>query len=194
MKIIAGEFGGRTILGPRDQTTTRPITGRVRTSLFDRLEHRGLLAGQPVIDIFAGTGTLGLEALSRGAGACLFVEQHGEAVTRLKKNRQSLDVTDRTAVLRLDALRLAWLDQLPRPYAEGVSVAFVDPPYKLLAEHGGPGRLRPLLTALARVVAPGGVMSLRLEKQAELGAVEGWPEPEIHRFGSQKLQVFTRGE
>lgn len=192
MKIIAGKFRGRKILGPRDESTTRPITGRVRTSLFDRLMHRGLLDDPPVLDIFAGTGTLGLESLSRGASACLFVEQDRDAVRRLERNIETLDVADRAEVLRVDALRVSWVHQLPRPFSEGVAVAFVDPPYALLRETDGWDRLVPLLTALAEVVLPGGVMTLRTEKTADVATVEGWGEPESHTFGSQKLNLYTK--
>ncbi|MFW6059641.1 MAG: RsmD family RNA methyltransferase [Phycisphaeraceae bacterium] len=192
MKIIAGEFRGRTILGPRDQSTTRPITGRVRTSLFDRLTHRGLLDDQPVLDIFAGTGTLGIESLSRGASACLFVEKDRDALRRLERNIHTLDLAARTEILRLDALRVHWIHQLPRPFSEGVSVAFVDPPYALLREAGGWDRLIPLLSALATVALPEGVMVLRTEKSLDVAPIEGWGEPETHTFGSQKLHLYAK--
>ena len=192
MKIIAGEFRGRTILGPRDQSTTRPITGRVRTSLFDRLDHRGLLDDQPVLDIFAGTGTLGIESLSRGASACLFVERDRDAARRLERNIETLNLADRTELLRSDALRAGWVHQLPRPFSEGVSVAFVDPPYALLREDDGWERLQPLLSALAEVALPEGIMTLRTEKHVDVGEVAGWDEPETHTFGSQKLNLYAK--
>lgn len=194
MKIIAGEFRGRTILGPRDQSTTRPITGRVRTSLFDRLMHRGLFDDEPVLDIFAGTGTLGIEALSRGASSCLFVEQDRDALRRLKRNIETLEIDERCDVRAVDALRLSWLDHLPRPFSAGVSVAFVDPPYALLRDAEGWARLTALLAGLARHVVTEGVMVLRTEKQVDAPAVEGWAGPQAVVFGSQKLNLYERAE
>ncbi len=146
-----------------------------------------------MLDVFAGTGTLGLESLSRGATACLFVERDRDAVRRLKQNIETLDVQDRTQVVQSDALRALWLRQLPRPFSDGVSVAFVDPPYALLREADGWARMLPLLEALGPVMLPGGVMSLRLEKTVDLGAAPGWGEPEVHGFGSQKICLYERG-
>ena len=194
MRIIAGELGGRTILGPRGQSTTRPITGRVRTSLFDRLEHRGLLEETHVLDIFAGTGTLGIEALSRGAAHCLFIEQNRDALTRLKKNLDTLALSRQNDVLRVNALRPMSLAQLPRPYADGVSVIFLDPPYALLRDTDESNRLRTLMAELARFALPGAVMCLRTEKQVDEDAVNGWEGPDVHRFGSQKLHLYTRAD
>lgn len=194
MKIIAGEFGGRTLLGPRDQSTTRPITGRVRTSLFDRLTVRGLLDDEPVLDVFAGTGTLGIEAISRGASGCLFVEQDREAVRRLKRNLSDLALAERCDVRAVDALRPSWLDHLPRPFGEGVSVAFVDPPYAVWDSGEQRQRLERLLAALSRCVVADGVMVLRTPRQVDGPTVAGWGEPRTFGFGSQKLHFYERAE
>src|SRR5512140_1618812 len=87
MRIIAGEFRGRQLLAP-EGSTTRPITDRVKQSLFDILSPR--LEGAIVYDLFAGTGSLGLEALSRGASFCTFFEQDRSALSRLTQNIASL--------------------------------------------------------------------------------------------------------
>jgi len=192
MRIIAGELRGRTILGPRGRSTTRPITGRVRTSLFDRLDHRGLLADTAVLDIFAGTGTLGIEALSRGAAHCLFIEQDRDALHRLKQNLDTLALSRKGDVLRTNAMRAMSLAHLPRPYADGVSVIFLDPPYALLHKEADTQRLHTLMAELARFALPGAVMCLRTEKQVHETPIENWQGPDTHRFGSQKLQLYTR--
>lgn len=193
MKIIAGEFGGRTILGPRDASTTRPITGRVRTSVFDRLATRGLLDGEPVLDVFAGTGTLGIEAISRGASACLFIEQNRAALHRLERNLETLELSDRGEARAADALRLTWLDHLPRPFSEGVSVTFVDPPYALWARAEGRDRLAGLIAAVARRTMPAGALVLRMPKEVDAPVVAGWGEPERIVYGSQAVAMYERG-
>src|SRR5688500_16667154 len=99
VRIIAGEFRGRRLLDPADQAT-RPITDRVKQSLFDVLSPG--LPGAHVWDVFAGTGSLGLEALSRGALACDFFERHHPAVERLKRNIATLGVEDRCRVVTRD--------------------------------------------------------------------------------------------
>src|SRR5438874_2508970 len=96
MRIIAGEFRGRTILPPTGDTT-RPITDRAKQSLFDILTP--LLPGAVVYDCFAGTGSMGLESLSRGASRTLFFEADRSAVMLLKKNIDSLGVGDRSQVV-----------------------------------------------------------------------------------------------
>ncbi|MEX0885185.1 MAG: RsmD family RNA methyltransferase [Phycisphaeraceae bacterium] len=189
MRIIAGELRGRRILGPRDASTTRPITDRVKTSLFDRLEHRGLLADAAVLDIFAGTGSLGLEALSRNARHATFVERDRDALGRLKRNLADLALADRAGVLRVDAGRPGWLDTLAEP-ALPARVAFMDPPYALLERAGGWDRMRPLLEALARVTEPGGVMIVRTVRQVDAAPVPGWTAPESHLHGSMKLHWY----
>lgn len=192
MRIIAGEFRGHTILGPKDASTTRPITGRVRTSVFDRLATRGLLDGEPVLDVFAGTGTLGIEAISRGASACLFIEKDREALARLKRNIETLALSDRCDVRAADALRPTWLDHLPRPFSDGVSVAFLDPPYALWDRPEGRDRLTRLIAAVQRCTMPAGTLVLRTPKQVDAPSVTGWREPERVVFGSQAVAMYER--
>ena len=192
MKIIAGEFRGRSILAPRDQSTTRPITGRVRTSVFDRLMARGLFDDEPVVDVFAGTGTLGIEALSRGASACMFVERDREAVRRLKRNIETLDIADRCEVRDVDALQRGWLDHMPRPFSEGIAVAFVDPPYAVWRDREQTHRLEALMAAMSGRVIVDGVLVLRTPKQVDVPTVDGWSEPEQTVYGSQAVALYAR--
>ncbi|MFP4144689.1 MAG: RsmD family RNA methyltransferase [Phycisphaeraceae bacterium] len=195
MRIIAGKHRGRTILGPKDANTTRPITDRVKTALFDRLCHSYHLLGPDeggrVLDVFAGTGSMGLEALSRGAEEAVFVEQDREALRRLNKNLADLGEKDRAEVLRVSALHATWVLQLPRRFHGSVRVAFVDPPYRML-EGEGWSKLEPLFEAIAEVAEPGGAMVLRTEKRQDIAPVAGWGEPETYRYGSMKLHFFVR--
>ena len=128
MRIIAGEFRGRTLLPPEDVGVTRPITDRVKQSLFDILTPH--LDGARVYDLFAGTGSMGLECLSRGASHVTFFEADRSAVQRLKKNIASLGVADRTEIVAGDLFR--WFEVMqPR---EPADLVFLDPPYRFLKE------------------------------------------------------------
>ncbi len=121
MRIIAGEFRGRTLRPPGDRRT-RPTADRVREAWFSILGNR--LSGATVVDLFAGSGALGLEALSRGASHVEFVEIGKSAVTALRANVAALDAEERVKVHRFDALR--FVDRLD----EGsFDIAFADPPY-----------------------------------------------------------------
>src|SRR5436853_753972 len=102
MRIIAGEFRGRKLLPP-EGLVTRPVTDRVKQSLFDILTP--LLPDARVYDCFAGTGTMGLECLSRGAASAVFFEADRSAVARLRKNIAALGVEDRGRVIAQDLFR-----------------------------------------------------------------------------------------
>ena len=121
VRIIAGEFKGRRLKTPAGDAV-RPTADRVREAWFSILQRS--VRGARVLDLFAGSGALGLEALSRGALSADFVETHRSALATLKANITTLKVEDRTAVHRVDAVRFA--EQLhPGQY----DVAFADPPY-----------------------------------------------------------------
>jgi 16S rRNA (guanine966-N2)-methyltransferase len=126
MRIVAGRFRGRAIASPKDDSV-RPTADRVRESLFNILEHgvEGLsLQGARVIDLFAGTGALGLEALSRGASFCLFVEDNVEARAVIRANIDALQLTGATRIFRRDATDLG-----PAAQIAPFRLAFLDPPY-----------------------------------------------------------------
>jgi len=121
VRIIAGDFKGRRLKTPATDKV-RPTADRVREAWLSILQHS--LRGARVLDLYAGSGALGLEALSRGAVTADFVEVHRYALAALKANIQTLHVDDRTAIHRVDALRFA--EKLhPGQY----DVAFADPPY-----------------------------------------------------------------
>jgi 16S rRNA (guanine966-N2)-methyltransferase len=126
MRIVGGQFRGRTLAAP-DHQGTRPTSDRAREAVFNILAH-GLpgfeLAGARVLDLFAGTGALGLEALSRGAAFCLFVEQEAEARALVRRNIEALGLTGVTKIFRRDATDLG-----PAGRNGGFTLAFLDPPY-----------------------------------------------------------------
>jgi len=125
LRIVAGEFKGRALAGPKGDAI-RPTSERHRGSLFDILEH-GLafdMKGVRVLDLFSGTGALGLEALSRGARTCVFVEEGVEGRGLLRTNIEALGLGGRTKVFRRDATRLGAAGTL-----EPFDIVMADPPY-----------------------------------------------------------------
>lgn len=146
MRIVAGRFRGRTLHAP-DDMNVRPTSDRVRESVFNILAH-GVpcfaIEGSRVIDLFAGTGALGIEALSRGAAYCLFVEDAPEARALIRRNIEALGLTGETRIFRRDATDLG-----PAGNMEPFDVTFLDPPYgkglgeRALAALAEGGWLRP---------------------------------------------------
>jgi 16S rRNA (guanine966-N2)-methyltransferase len=126
MRIVGGRFRGRPLASPKHEGL-RPTADRVRESLFNILEH-GIedfaLAGARVIDLFAGTGALGFEALSRGAAFCLFVEEDPEARALIRANIEALALTGPTRIFRRNATDLG-----PAGTMAPFHLAFLDPPY-----------------------------------------------------------------
>ncbi|MDI6900444.1 MAG: 16S rRNA (guanine(966)-N(2))-methyltransferase RsmD [Anaerosomatales bacterium] len=124
---MAGTWRGRTIAAPRGDAT-RPTSDRVREALFSALGARGLdLAGRTVLDLFAGSGALGIEALSRGAARATFVESSGPALAALRANLDRLDARASANVLRADALGVRPAALADAPYA----LILLDPPYRI---------------------------------------------------------------
>jgi 16S rRNA (guanine966-N2)-methyltransferase len=136
MRITSGKFGGRVLVAPDDRRV-RPTSDKVRQAVFNILEHREFengftLEGAAVIDLFAGTGALGIEALSRGAKFCLFVDDDADSRALQRQNVEALGLTGVTKIWRRDASDLG-------PLGTGAggpfNLAFLDPPYRMrLAE------------------------------------------------------------
>lgn len=127
MRIVGGEFRGRTLHGP-SSSVVRPTSDRLRESIFNILAHGyGAPAeGARVIDLFAGAGALGLEALSRGGRFALFVDDSAEGRALTRANVEALGVAGRTRIFRRDATKLG-----DAPAGEPFDLAFLDPPYGL---------------------------------------------------------------
>ena len=120
MRVVAGEFGGRKIVAP-EGTATRPTTDRVREAIFNSLGSSGILDGALVADLFAGSGAVGIEALSRGAEKCIFVERNRHALNSLEDNLDSLGLDDRSKIITSDVMAVA-------PSLD-CDIVFADPPY-----------------------------------------------------------------
>lgn len=159
MRIIAGTWRGRTLATPPGPAT-RPTADRVRQALFDMLLHapwggRDLLEGAAVLDAFAGTGGLGLEALSRGAAHATFLERDRAALAALRANIDACRATDRATVRAADAT-------LPPP-GQPCALIFLDPPYHV-------GLVPAALAALDRAgwIAPGAVAVVETARDEEI--------------------------
>src|ERR1044071_6447224 len=131
MRIVGGRLRGRALAAPKSQGI-RPTADRLRESLFNILMHAygDLVTGARVLDLFAGTGALGLEAMSRGAAFALFIDDGAEARALLRQNVEALGLAAATRIFRRDATKLGSAHPV-----EPFSLAFLDPPYgKELAE------------------------------------------------------------
>jgi 16S rRNA (guanine966-N2)-methyltransferase len=182
MRIVGGRFGGRTIKGPSSDAI-RPTSDRMRESLFNILAH-GLdleLEGTRVLDLFAGTGANGLEAISRGAAYAVFVDIGAEARGLQRGNIEALGLGGITRILRRDATKLG-----PVSPFEPFDLAFCDPPY-------GQGLGE---AALASAVAGGWLKPgalVVLEERANSAAALPAPIAEIDRRKAGETQlVFGR--
>ena len=170
MRITGGALARRPIDAPRGDRT-RPTTDRVREALFSMLGSRLTLGGARVLDLFAGSGALGLEALSRGAAHATFVERHGPTLAVAKRNARALGVADQAAFLKADALAV---------------VASGEEPFDLVLANILAEPLIALAPRIEEVLAPGGRVLLAglLERQAE--AV-------IEAYAARRLSVTQRG-
>lgn len=127
MRIVGGRFRGTQLAGPAEGSLAiRPTSDRLRESLFNILEHahHSVLEDARVVDLFAGTGALGFEAMSRGAKACLFVEEAAEARGIIRRNQDALGLTGSTRIFRRNATDMGVIGP-----AEPYTLAFLDPPY-----------------------------------------------------------------
>lgn len=166
MRVIAGRLGGRRLKAPRGRVT-RPTSDRVREAVFALL---GEVEGASVLDLFAGAGGLGIEALSRGAERAVFVERDAGALRTLRANLATLEIAPATAqVRRADALAAL---QSARAGEETYDLVFIDPPYRQAHDWGHElsAVLPPLLAPAARVVVESdrrAPLELRLEVERE---------------------------
>lgn len=191
MRVIAGRFRGRLLSSP-DGKRTRPITDRVKETLFNILGTRFALPGHlppfDVLDVFAGTGGLGIEALSRGARSCVFVERDRAALGALRDNINALRIHATCTVLSENA----WAMRLPR-VADGFGLVFLDPPYRDVSDTT---RLADLLDRLSRALADDGVIVLRYE----VGLLRDFPGALVpslivadqRQIGRMGLMLFAR--
>jgi 16S rRNA (guanine966-N2)-methyltransferase len=173
MRIVGGTLRGRTLAGPKS-AAIRPTADRLWEALFNILAHAYAdpVSGARVLDLFAGTGALGIEALSRGAGFTLFVDQGAEARALLRENVTALGLGGRSRIFRRDATKLG-----PAHPLEPFSLAFLDPPYAQ--------RLAQTALAAARAggwLLPGALVVVEEAAKAQFAAPEGFQERERRSY------------
>lgn len=162
MRVIAGSARG-TYLSSLKGNTTRPISDRIKDSLFNILSQ--VIPDSSVIDMYAGTGAIGIEALSRGARSCVFIEIDKSAIQVIKKNLETTKLQDKAQVLRYDVFEIV-------PYLEKnsieVDLVFASPPYPLIEKSSYRDELLVLFSILCskRIVQPEGIIVLQHKKTA----------------------------
>jgi 16S rRNA (guanine966-N2)-methyltransferase len=179
MRIVGGDLRGRTVRAVPGRST-RPTADRVRQSLFDALGQR--CDGLRVLDLYAGTGALAFEALSRGAAQATLVDQDAKAVQVMQRNAEELGLAGRCTVLRQDVARA--LLELRGPY----ELVFSDPPYALRAAQATLDQL-----AARELVAPGGTVVLeRDRREPRPRAPDGFEIADERRYGDTLVLVVHR--
>lgn len=158
MRVIAGEFRGQRLQAPEGQTT-RPITDRVKETIFNIIGHRFGLPGRlpplNALDLFAGSGSLGIEALSRGARSCLFIERDRRSYRCLTNNLRSINAGNRASA----RIENAWTTRLPN-FDPGYGLVFLDPPYR---DANDIPRVTSLLERLTPRLATGAIALFRFQ-------------------------------
>lgn len=182
MRVIAGVAKGRRLVAPTGDGT-RPTSDRVKESWFSSLQP--VLGGAHVLDLYAGSGALGLEALSRGAAAVTFVERDRKALASLRRNLDAVDLPGTSVVARDVRAALAG-DLADAPF----DVVVADPPYRLAEDE-----LTDVLRGLVRHLAPGAIVTVERGRREPVPA---WPrelgDPDARRYGDTTLHRATHLE
>ncbi len=182
MRIVGGRWRGHRLKTPGDERV-RPTTDRVRESLFNILMHRDppVLPGAVVLDLFAGTGALGLEALSRGAARAVFVDSDARSLALVRENVAALKAEALCRMVRADATRLP-------PTALAATLVFLDAPY-------GRSLVAPALASAAAGgwLAPGAVAVVETPADEEVALPEGFAAPDERVYGGTKLLCTVYG-
>jgi 16S rRNA (guanine966-N2)-methyltransferase len=181
MRIVGGRLRGRLLAAPKSMLI-RPTADRVREALFNILEHRydDPVTGARVLDLFAGSGALGLEALSRGAAFALLIDEGAQARALLRENIAALGLGGSARVFRRDATRLG----SPHPLAP-FSLAFLDPPY-------GRGLAQKALVSArdGGWLAPGALVVVEEAVASSLAAPQGFDELERRSYDDTVLVIM----
>lgn len=178
MRIIAGKWRGRPLIAPKGDVT-RPTADRTREALFSMLTSRmGDLEGLTVVDLFAGSGALGLEALSRGAASCVFVEQDRSALNALRTNAEKLGI-ERPDIRSISALSLGKAVSPP-------DLIMMDPPY-------GTGAGAVALDKMNRLgwISPASWISIETDRKEDI-TVKGFEVETVRDIGKARLHLLRR--
>jgi 16S rRNA (guanine966-N2)-methyltransferase len=185
VRIVGGRLKGRLLQAPSSRAI-RPTSERLREAIFDILTHRhaGFVEGARVVDIFAGSGALGIEALSRGAKSALFVDNGAEARALLRANVEAFALGGVTRIWRADATLLG-----RAPAGPPFTLAFLDPPYDK-------GLAGPALAGLieGRWLAPGALVVVEDSAKAEIGAPAALRVVDERVYGETRVVFLTYGD
>jgi 16S rRNA (guanine966-N2)-methyltransferase len=191
MRIIAGSKRGMKLLSPATRAS-RPITDRVKESLFSVLYRYDLPAGAIVADLFCGVGSLGLESLSRGARFVTFVEKDREIVATLEKNIEKAGFVQNSKVIRTDAFRVA---PAVGTGEDDYDLVFVDPPYADSMNTGADSPLADLLDLWVDQVTADGIVVVRTSKEVTLLDRYGQFQIEERReWGTMAVTILTKSK
>ena len=181
LKIISGQYRSRHLQIPPGNET-RPMGSRTKSGVFNLL--RGWFDGTNVLDLYAGVGTMGLEAASLGAKRVICVEQNRYIADYLRANVLTLGCSDRVQVVQTDALGPGAIAAAPAP----VDVVFVDPPFELMRSDEGRRRVLDQVRALRDVLATKSFVVLRTPEcpDSEAYRIEGFDGPERHDYGAEQ--------
>ena len=179
MRVISGLYRGRVLRTVGD-LSVRPATDRVRQTIFDMLTNRIDFDGSRVLDLFAGSGSLGIEALSRGAAHATFVEHAHEAAEFIELNLRTLRCTEASEVLETDAMAFI------RPGNGAYDIIFADPPYAFTRTAEIPAAL-----ASSGMLRTGGYLLIEHAAALSLGETAGLRAGPVKRFGRTHVTFFT---
>lgn len=176
MRVITGSARGRTLITLEGGDVVRPTTDRVKEAMFSILQFE--LEGRRVLDLFAGSGQLGIEALSRGAEKCTFIDSDMKAVEVVQKNLEHTRLKEKSIVLKADSLSYI------RTTSDVYDIVIIDPPY-------GTGQLQKALAMLDGRVAAGGVVVCEMPYGEELPeAAGGLALFKRYKYGKTELAVY----
>ncbi len=177
MRVITGSAKGRRLSSLPGEEITRPTTEFVKEALFSAIQFE--LEGKKVLDLFAGSGQLGVEALSRGARYCTFVDNNRDAVKIIKKNISECNFTDRSNVVFSDASDFLLMK-------ENFDIAFLDPPYNK-------GLVEKCLLPLCALMASDGIIICETSADENLpDCFNGWYTARSKRYGKSKLTLYRK--
>lgn len=187
MRVVAGDLRGRRIDAP-EGISTRPTTDKVREAVFNALGSLGTIVGARVVDLFAGSGALGIEALSRGAAHCTFVENDRRALAVLKGNVTALGIAERSNVVVADLARAAIGGESSRlcELLAGTTLVLADPPYGFSNWDG--------IFSAARSADPEAILVVETESRSLVheNVPPGWKSVRQRDYGRTTVGFFVR--
>lgn len=192
MRIIAGTARGRRIFSVSKNLPVKPISDRIKQSLFDILRPR--ITGAIMLDLFAGTGNVSLEALSRGAMKTVMVDREPACIKNIHRNLAHLGFEDRAKVLRGDVLKpLDWV--MPYSDNEGYDIIFMGPPYRdinnKMLSFSEPALKN---VAEARLLAPNGIVVLQTHKTEEFAVPDSLEIYRVEKYGDTLVHFMRATE